>query len=237
MKAGIRKFVALGVMGLGAVVGLWIGIKGPVGAQGNPSTEGLPAPQEFNPEDFQVPAGGDSPAPFPPEGQVPAPTGGSDVPPAFPPDGGTGEALSQDPALSLPPSDGNMNFQTMNPEGFVYNPEGLRDPFFPVRKGKGPEIPIEETVPLTEMDFNPRDPLQAFPLNEYRLVGVLWDVREPRAMVQTPNGKVYSIRKQIRLGREGAVVAAVRESEIVVVQPNPDGSYVNATTRVISMKK
>lgn len=131
------------------------------------------------------------------------------------------------------------SLKVVNPEGFIYNPEGLRDPFFPVRKG-GPrmvEQPQADIREQAEVEYDPREPLQADRLMDYRLVGVLWDVRDPRALIQTPQGRVVTIKKKHRLGREGAVVVAIRESEIVVAEPNPDGTYSNATTRVILMKR
>lgn len=129
--------------------------------------------------------------------------------------------------------------KVVNPEGFIYNPEGLRDPFFPVRKG-GPRMvdqPTEEVKQQAEIEYDPREPLQSERLIDYRLVGVLWDVRDPRALIQTPQGRVMTVKKKYRLGREGAVIVAIRESEIVVAEPNPDGTYSNASTRVINMKK
>lgn len=148
--------------------------------------------------------------------------------------------------LPLAPSSGGLQMQmpeeftfaTVNPEGFIYNPEGLRDPFFPIKKGKvDTSVEQPELKQSNEVDFNPQDPLQAFELSEYKLIGVMWDVREPRAMVLTPDGRIFTIKRKIRLGREGAVIAAIRESEIVLVEPNPDGTYVNASTRVITMKR
>ncbi len=129
--------------------------------------------------------------------------------------------------------------RVVNPEGFIYNPEGLRDPFFPVRKG-GPkmvETTSDEVKAGADVEYDPLEPLQAEKLLDYRLVGVMWDVKDPRALIQTPAGRVIAVRKKYRLGREGAVIVAIRESEIVVAEPNPDGTYSNASTRVISMKK
>lgn len=155
------------------------------------------------------------------------------TPPGLP---GTDPALAPPQPVSTPLEPA---LRVVNPEGFIYNPEGLRDPFFPVRKG-GPKLtdtPTDEVKPNVEMEFDPREPLQSERLMDYRLVGVLWDVKNPRALIQHPQGKILTVRRKYRLGREGAVVVAIRESEIVVAEPNPDGTYTNATTRVISMKK
>lgn len=137
-------------------------------------------------------------------------------------------SIPQEPALRV-----------VNPEGFIYNPEGLRDPFFPTRRG-GPIVVDSATGDVkqsAEIEYDPREPLQSDKLADYRLVGVMWDVKDPRALIQTPQGKVLTVKKKFRLGREGAVIVAIRESEIVVAEPNPDGTYANASTRVITMKK
>lgn len=230
LRSRIQKSIAIGVMTLGALLGFWISSSSGPWAQAQmdgslpPPDAGFPPPEaNLPPPDQGLP---------PNMGSVPMPEGGM-VPPAMP---------EQDPS-GFPGDEGGLqmqipdefNFKPVSPEGFIYNPEGLRDPFIPIRKGKV-ELPPEMRPP-GEVEFNPQDPLQAFSVSEYKLVGVLWDARDPRAMVRTPEGKVYTIRKKIRLGREGAVVAAIRESEIVVVEPNPDGTYVNASTRIITMKK
>lgn len=247
-------------MGLGAVLGLWIAsgsgsgfstARAQMDGEGPPPAEpALPPPdQNLPPPDQALPPPDQAlpPALPPPTGQMPTPEGNV-VPPDLPPPSegmDPGQSSGQNPQ-QIPPAgeDGvrlqvpqEFSYKTENPEGFIYNPEGLRDPFVPTRRGKVEVAPPTEVKQSNEIDFNPQDPLQAYTLAEYRLVGILWDVREPRAMVQTPEGRVYTIRRKIRLGREGAVVAAIRESEIVVVEPNPDGTYVNASTRVIPMRK
>lgn len=256
MKSQLQKTIAIGVMLLGAAVGLWV--SSPAGpAAFAQSDGGLPIP----PPDNSLPPSMDLPPPsdpgLPPTGGLPPPSNnqlpppdmgfpgppsdmplpnGNAVPPDMPPGDGSIPQMSGDGLQMQAPE--ALTQRNVNPEGFIYNPDGLRDPFYPTRKGREEIVTNQPEIrPPNEVDFNPQDPLQAFTLVEYRLVAVMWEVREPRAMVQTPDGKVFVIRRKIRLGREGAVVAAIRESEIVVVEPNPDGTYVNATTRVIPMRK
>lgn len=234
-KLAMQKGIAAGMMLLGVACGLYFasGRSSEVQAQVDGA---LPPPSDALPPamDLPPPADGALPPPSdalppdmmgaPPPGDMPLPDGEA-VPPEMPPGEG----------LDMQTPDALMQ-RNVNPEGFIYNPEGLRDPFFPSRAGR-PEIPLEEARPVTELDYNAQDPLQAFPLSEYKLVAVMWSVREPRAMILAGDKKTYVIRKKIRLGREGAVVVAIRESEIVVAEPNPDGTYVNANTRVIGMRK
>lgn len=184
----------------------------PNGPPAPPPTEGLP-PEDFPPVEM-IPGAG-------------APQFDAN---GLPLDSGAGPSAQTplEPALKI-----------VNPEGFIYNPEGLRDPFFPVRRG-GPIVqdrPQDEVKQHAEVEYDPREPLQSDRLLDYRLVGVLWDVRDPRALILTPQGRVMTVKKKFRLGREGAVIVAIRESEIVVAEPNPDGTYSNASTRVITMKR
>lgn len=239
MNRRTQRLIATALVTSGAMTGMWAGVSffRAQGQEANPAAE-LPAnpnapaqpnapPDAANPgQEMALPPDG-----APPAGNLPPPPG-QDA--QIPPEGA--EDLQGGPQ-DIPAGDGTA-FRGAS-DGFIYNPEGLRDPFFPGRgvqpeQPKGPELPLP---PTAEPDFDPKDPLQAFELREYRLVAVLWDVRDPKAMVSTPDGKVWTIRQKVRLGRAGAVVAAIRESEIVVVEPNPDGSYVNASTRVISIKK
>lgn len=231
----VQKGIAAGMMLLGAAVGLYFASgRGPA-AQAQ-IDGGFPPPGDELPPAMDLPPPGDGMLPppgeaLPPDMSVPPPPSdmplpdGNAMPPEFPPGEG----------LNMQTPDALMQ-RSVNPEGFIYNPEGLRDPFYPSRQGM-PDQPVEETRPVVELDFNAQDPLQAYPLADYRLVAVMWSVREPRAMVMAGDKKTYVIRNKIRLGREGAVVVAIRESEIVVAEPNPDGTYVNANTRVISMRK
>jgi len=221
-KSDIQRSLALAVMLSGVLLGVWIS-SGGISARAQDNEGGLPPPMPMELPPDLLPPDGTTPFSSPAPGPGPAPEQDYQF------------DESQGLQLEMPQ---DFNFTTVNPEGFLYNPEGLRDPFFPLRKDKaGNTIEPQNIRPTAELEYNPQDPLQAFLLAEYRLVGVMWDVREPRAMVLTPDGRLFTVKNKIRLGREGAVIAAIRESEIVVAEPNSDGTYVKASTRVITMKR
>lgn len=256
-----QKWIALSLIVMGIVAGSIVGssllrakaqetsaLPAPGDGSLPPPTEGLPPPDMQIPPpavNQQAPPPSAAPDPLPdhPPGISP-PSPPESLPPPPPIDSG---AQIPPPPTELPPlppegmgveaenSSMENSVKGLGIEGFIYQPEGLRDPFFPLKK----VIPLGDEVPevKADLEFDPKDPLQSFELREYRLVGVLWNVREPKAMVATPDGKIWTIRQKYRLGREGCIVAAIRESEIVIAEPNADGSYVNAATRVITMKK
>jgi len=86
-----------------------------------------------------------------------------------------------------------------------YDPSGRRDPFAPVLQllGLGP---IDPTLP----------PLQRVGLTEMNLIAVIWGAYGYTAMVQTPDGNGYSVRRGTRIGPNNGVVSAVTEKGIVV---------------------
>jgi type IV pilus assembly protein PilP len=92
-------------------------------------------------------------------------------------------------------------------EDYTYSPEGKRDPFMPV-----------QTTSSAETMIGPTFPLQRFDLDQLKLVGIIWDVKAPKAMLLDPNGKGHVIKVNERVGRNNGYVARIREGEIVVVE-------------------
>ena len=86
-----------------------------------------------------------------------------------------------------------------------YDPSGRRDPFVPVLQQLGLG-PIDPTLP----------PLQRVGLTEMSLIAVVWGAYGNTAMVQTPDGNGYTVRRGTRIGPNNGVVSAVTEKGIVV---------------------
>ena len=86
-----------------------------------------------------------------------------------------------------------------------YDPSGRRDPFVPVLQQLGLG-PIDPTLP----------PLQRVGLTEMNLIAVIWGAYGNTAMVQTPDGNGYTVRRGTRIGPNNGVVSAVTEKGIVV---------------------
>ncbi len=86
-----------------------------------------------------------------------------------------------------------------------YDPAGRRDPFAPVLQQLGLG-PIDPTLP----------PLQRVGLTEMSLIAVVWGAYGNTAMVQTPDGNGYTVRRGTRIGPNNGVVSAVTEKGIVV---------------------
>ncbi|MCP9446811.1 MAG: pilus assembly protein PilP [Nitrospira sp.] len=86
-----------------------------------------------------------------------------------------------------------------------YDPAGRRDPFAPVIQDLQPGR-LDENLP----------PLQRVGLTELNLIAIVWGTHGYTAMVQTPEGHGYSIRRGTRIGQNNGVVSAITERGIIV---------------------
>ena len=86
-----------------------------------------------------------------------------------------------------------------------YDPAGRRDPFAPVLSQLAPGQ-IDPTLP----------PLQRVGLTDMNLIAIIWGAYGYTAMVQTPDGNGYTVRKGTRVGPNSGVVSAVTEKGIIV---------------------
>lgn len=89
--------------------------------------------------------------------------------------------------------------------GLSYDPSGRRDPFAPIIEN-GLQGQSEAQLP----------PLQRIGLTELSLIGIVWGAYGYTAMVQTPDGKGYSIRRGTRVGPNNGVVSSITDRGIIV---------------------
>ncbi|MCC6141336.1 MAG: pilus assembly protein PilP [Nitrospira sp.] len=108
---------------------------------------------------------------------------------------------SGDGGAPLPPS---SSFSDTG-SGFGYDPSGRRDPFAPV---------VQQLEP-GKLDVN-LPPLQRVNLTELNLIAIVWGAYGYTAMVQTPEGYGYAVRRGTRLGQNNGVVSAITERGIIV---------------------
>lgn len=129
--------------------------------------------------------------------------------PAAPP-----KVVTSAPVKEAPAADVQQAEEQTEPE-YVYETEGRRDPFLPltaIRKPVGGEV----TEPLT--------PLQQYELGQYRLIGVIVGLDQPRAMVVAPDGKSYILKKGIKIGKNNGVVLDISGESVQVEEKYYDFS-------------
>jgi type IV pilus assembly protein PilP len=103
---------------------------------------------------------------------------------------------------------------------FEYDPRGRKDPF---------AQPLVDRPVEQGSNHGPLLPLQRFALEQLQLVGIIWDVKRPRAMIQDPQRKIHIVGPNTKVGTKNGYIAVIREGEIVVVETIPqDGKLVSS---------
>lgn len=88
-----------------------------------------------------------------------------------------------------------------------YSSAGKRDPFRPFAlKARG-------AAPRSREDLTP---LEKFELGQLKLVGIVWDIKEPRAMVEDSLGLGYIVKVGTPIGPNEGKVKAINPGEILI---------------------
>ena len=91
----------------------------------------------------------------------------------------------------------------------LYTPQGKRDPFRPF-------IKLEEEREVKPQVSQLVPPLKRYPLEEFRLVGILWAGQQPKAMIVDPEKNTYVLGIGDEIGNSQGRIIEVRESGILV---------------------
>ncbi len=113
-------------------------------------------------------------------------------------------------------------------EPFIYDPKGRRDPF-------GPYVEPQES---SGGGFQgPLLPLQRFDIAELKLIGVMWNISEPKAMFVDPNSQIHVVGKDERIGRNNGYIAVIREGEVVIVEATRRKGDLVYSSRVVRLEQ
>jgi type IV pilus assembly protein PilP len=111
-------------------------------------------------------------------------------------------------------------------EDYTYAPQGKRDPFAPFEGGE---------VGADAATLGPLFPLQKYDLDQLKLVGIIWEVKKPKAMVVDPTGNSHVVGINDRIGRNNGYVARIRQGEIVIVESYKEKGKTNYQTQVMKL--
>jgi len=110
---------------------------------------------------------------------------------------------------------------------YAYNPAGRRDPFTPI-------IIKEEK----KSQAGAKAPLERYPINEFKLVGVVWGGLGYHAMLEGPDGKGYFIRQGTKIGPNQGVVKKITQTTMVIEEKYKDPlGEINRKEIVIELRK
>ena len=120
---------------------------------------------------------------------------------------------------NISPASGILFKHTKSYVGELSNPD--RDPFRKplyileleeksLKPQKTEEVRIDDKI----------EAIRRWPLRDYRLVGVIWDVRSPKAMIVDPSNTMHLLKRNYRIGDKDGIISAISEGTITVIQDN-----------------
>ncbi len=125
---------------------------------------------------------------------------------------GMGADVTPPPGLPGPEGSVNLADGSQDARPLSYDPTTRRDPFTALidiskdKDGKKTSLP----------------PLQQVGLTELNIIGVMWGGFGFTAMVQTPDGKGYSVRRGTLVGPNNGVVTSITQKGLVVTERYTD---------------
>ncbi|WP_409479322.1 pilus assembly protein PilP [Pseudobdellovibrio sp. HCB154] len=120
---------------------------------------------------------------------------------------------------NISPATGILFKHTKSYVGELSNPD--RDPFRKplyileleeksLKPQKTEEVRIDDKI----------EAIRRWPLRDYRLVGVIWDVKSPKAMIVDPSNTMHLLKRNYRIGDKDGIISAISEGTITVIQDN-----------------
>jgi hypothetical protein len=74
-------------------------------------------------------------------------------------------------------------------------------------------------------------PLERFDIGQLRIVGIVWDIKEPRAIIEDSAGLGYTVKVGTPIGSNDGRVKVIRRDQIVVEEVYEDAYGVRKKTR------
>lgn len=111
------------------------------------------------------------------------------------------------------------------PERSRYSSAGQRDPFRPLSLRPKASQRARENL----------SPLERYEIGQLKLVGIIWGIKEPRAMVEDAAGLGYIVKVGTVIGPNEGKVKAIKPAEVVIEESYVD-FYGARKMQEISMK-
>ncbi len=124
------------------------------------------------------------------------------------PSGPAGEGADQGQRQVADDGDGLTKDQGSDEddETYTYNPIGKRDPFRSFISG-----PRED-------DIRSPTPLQRWDIDQFLLVGIVWGIDQPRAMVEDPEDASHVLELGTYIGRNWGKVSQVTADSVIITE-------------------
>ena len=135
------------------------------------------------------------------------------------------------PAVKIPPpppprpsssqASGILFKHTKSYVGELSNPD--RDPFrkpLYILELEEKNLKPQKTEAESNRIDDKIEAIRRWPLRDYRLVGVIWDVRNPKAMIVDPSNTMHLLKRNYRVGDKDGIISTISEGSITVIQDN-----------------
>ena len=106
-------------------------------------------------------------------------------------------------------------------ENYTYDASELRDPFEAAFEQEQQQSAEKES--LRPDIRRPKEPLESFPLDTLRMVGILEQKQDKWGLVKDPNNVVHRVQVGNHVGQNEGEIISVTEQEIDIVEIIPDG--------------
>lgn len=118
-----------------------------------------------------------------------------------------------------------FSFIIENMKPFEYDPLKNRNPFI-------------KPLDIGAMDYfyGPFLKTQTYNLKDYRLKGLIWKTRDPKAIFESPSREEYRLSIKDYIGEDFGFIATIREKEVVVIQTIEKDKKRYSTTKVVFLK-
>jgi len=115
-------------------------------------------------------------------------------------------------------------------EPMTYNAFELPDPFKP-RKIEPDHVAAGGLAPNKDRR---KEPLEAYPLESLKMVGTLEKARQRWALIKTPDGNLYRVRRENYMGQNFGKIAMISDSSITLTELIQDttGSWSERTSNL-----
>lgn len=97
---------------------------------------------------------------------------------------------------------------------YRYNPAGKRDPFF------SPLYRVTEQAAMASDET--KTPLQRLDLGQFKVVGIILETGEPKALIEDSSGLGYIVTSGTLIGPKGGVIKSIESGRILVEEYETD---------------
>ena len=134
------------------------------------------------------------------------------------------EGANANAAKPVAPKVANKEPAAAAPVAYHYDPTDKVDPF---------KSYIRRQVTLQSDDAT--SPLERFDLSQLIVMGIIWGVDEPRALIKDPTGKGYIVRTGTPIGKNKGRILRIEDNKVVVKETYLD-HLDRATTKEVELE-